>query len=213
MFEKPVISLSTSYLQTKYANDGYAMLCRAAELGYEYVELGHSTTNISMEGIIRAVEEGVVKVSSLHNFCPVPPFAKGATPNLFSPATKSKRESELWLRHTRNTLEFAGRFGAKAVVCHCGYLSYFFMRPDSALEKFKADAERLITNEILSEEKQIELLQAIDRHCFRQAQTIVEEAARHAAAQNFDHLISDLDTLSKKLFEVSRIVGDEQIKN
>ena len=128
MFEKPVISLSTSYLQSKYANDGYAMLCRAAELGYEYVELGHSTTNVSMEGIIKAVEEGVVKVSSLHNFCPIPPFAKGATPNLFSPATKSKKESELWLRHTRNTLEFAGRFGAKAVVCHCGYLSYFFMR-------------------------------------------------------------------------------------
>lgn len=139
MFEKPVISLSTSYLQSKYANDGYAMLCRAAELGYEYVELGHSTTNVSMEGIIKAVEEGVVKVSSLHNFCPIPPFAKSATPNLFSPATKSKKESELWLRHTRNTLEFAGRFGAKAVVCHCGYLSYFFMRPDGALEKFKAE--------------------------------------------------------------------------
>ena len=83
----------------------------------------------------------------------------------------------------------------------------------AATEMLKGEAERLITNEILSEEKQIELLQAIDRHCFRQAQTIVEEAARHAAAQNFEHLISDLDTLSKKLFEVSRIVGDEQIKN
>lgn len=83
----------------------------------------------------------------------------------------------------------------------------------AATEMLKGEAERLITNEILSEEKQIELLQAIDRHCFRQAQTIVEEAARYAAAQNFEHLISDLDTLSKKLFEVSRIIGDEQIKN
>ena len=133
MFEKPVISLSTSYLQTKYANDGYAMLCRAAELGYEYVELGHSTTNISMEGIIRAVEEGVVKVSSLHNFCPVPPFAKGAAPNLFSPATKNALESRQWQRHTKNTLEFAREFGARAVVCHCGELSYFFRRPDSKI--------------------------------------------------------------------------------
>lgn len=83
----------------------------------------------------------------------------------------------------------------------------------AATEMLKGEAERLITNEILSEEKQIELLQAIDRHCFRQAQTIVEEAARHAAAQNFEHIVSDLDTLSKKLFEISRIVGDEQIKN
>ncbi|MFQ7078937.1 MAG: hypothetical protein ACLRSW_13920 [Christensenellaceae bacterium] len=76
------------------------------------------------------------------------------------------------------------------------------LRSDRDAER---EAERLITNEILSEEKQIELLQAIDRHCFRQAQTIVEEAARYATAQNFEHLISDLDTLSKKLFEVSRL--------
>lgn len=141
MCEKPIISLSTSYLQSKYAGDGYAMLQRAAELGFEYVELGHSTTMASMEGIIKAVEEGVVKVSSLHNFCPIPPFSKGATPNLFSPATKSKIESQQWLRHTKTTLEFAEMFKAKAVVCHLGYLSYFFFRPTSAIEKFKKTCE------------------------------------------------------------------------
>ena len=83
----------------------------------------------------------------------------------------------------------------------------------AATEMLKGEAERLITNEILSEEKQIELLQAIDRHCFRQAQTIVEEAARHAAAQNFDHLISDLDTLSRGLYQMSRMTGEMQPKN
>ena len=83
----------------------------------------------------------------------------------------------------------------------------------AATEMLKGEAERLITNEILTEEKQIELLQAIDRHCFRQAQTIVEEAARHAAAQNFDHLISDLDTLSRGLYQMSRMTGEMQPKN
>ncbi len=135
MSGNPVISLSTSYLQSKFGGDGYAMLARAAEMGFEYVELGHSTTATSMEGAIRAVEEGVVKISSLHNFCPVPPFVKGPAPNLFSPATASKRESEQWMRHTKTTLEFAEKFGAKAIVCHCGFLSYFFRRPDAALEK------------------------------------------------------------------------------
>lgn len=77
----------------------------------------------------------------------------------------------------------------------------------------KGEVERLITNELLTETKQIELLQAIDRHCFRQAQTIVEEAVRHATVQNLDHIVSDLETLSKKLFEVSMIIGDEQLKN
>ncbi len=148
MNNNPIISLSTSYLQTKFEGDGYAMLQYAAELGFEYVELGHSTTIASMEGIIKAVKERVVKVSSLHNFCPIPPFAKGATPNLFSPSTKSQMESDQWLRHTKNTLEFAGMFEAKAVVCHLGYLSYFFFKPTAKLDKFteKHKDENLLEN-------------------------------------------------------------------
>lgn len=133
VFQRPVISLSTSYLQSKFDGDGYAMLQEAAEMGFEYVELGHSTTNRTMEGIERAVREGVVRVSSLHNFCPVPPFAKGAAPNLFSPSTRNALESRQWQRHTKNTLEFARAFSARAVVCHCGELSYFFSRPDSKI--------------------------------------------------------------------------------
>lgn len=83
----------------------------------------------------------------------------------------------------------------------------------ASLEKLKSDAERLITVEILNETKQIELLQAIDRHCFRQAQTIVEEAARNAIAQNFDHLIADLDALSRNLYQMSRMIGEMEPKN
>ena len=130
----PIISLSTSYLQPRFKNDGYAMLQAAAELGFEYVELGHSTSQQSCEGILKAVSEGVVKVSSLHNFCPSPPFASGPTPNLYSPATKSKIESGQWLRHTRESLEFAHKTGAKVLVCHVGSLSYFFRRPDAKLK-------------------------------------------------------------------------------
>ncbi len=155
MYKKPIIALSTSYLQSKYEGDGYAMLQRAAEMGFEYVELGHSTTMSSIEGIIKGVEEGIVKVSSLHNFCPIPPFIKGAAPNLFSPATKSKIESEQWLRHTKTTLEFAKQFNAKAVVCHLGFLSYFFRSPTAKLEKFKAKYK---DEDVLENEKYLKLL-------------------------------------------------------
>lgn len=82
----------------------------------------------------------------------------------------------------------------------------------TALDKIKADAERLISCELLDENKQIELLQLIDRHCFNQAKTIVEEAMRHAVALNYDHLIADLDALSKRLFQMSRLTGEQQSK-
>lgn len=82
----------------------------------------------------------------------------------------------------------------------------------TAIDTIKNEADRLITAEILEESKQIELMQLIDRHCFRQAQSIVEEATRHAAAQNFDHLIADLDTLSKRLYHMSRLSGERLTK-
>lgn len=132
----PIISLSTSNLQRRFGDDGYAMLQKAAQLGFEYVEIGHSTPVSAVRGILKAVDEGVVKVSSVHNFCPLPPFVRGAAPNLYSPATKSKLESEQWTRHTLVSLEFARRVGARALVCHTGRLSYFFRRPEWRVAKF-----------------------------------------------------------------------------
>ncbi len=130
---KPVIALSTSYLQNDFPNDGYSMLQEAANLGYEYVELGYSTELTSVEGIMKALGEGIVKVSSLHNFCPLPAFASGSLPNLFSPATRSKMESSQWVRHTKNTIEFAASVGADRFVSHMGALSFFFFPQDAAL--------------------------------------------------------------------------------
>lgn len=81
-----------------------------------------------------------------------------------------------------------------------------------AIDKIKADADRLITTELLDENKQIELLQLIDRHCFRQAHAIVEEAMRHAAALNYDHLIADLDVLANRILQMASMMREAQPK-
>lgn len=132
MSNKPVIALSTSYFRQDYS-DGYEMLCKCAELGFEYVELGHNTTVNLVQGVLKALKEGVVKVSSLHNFCPVPPFARPPAPNLYSPATSSKIETSQWRRHTLNTLSLAKETGASRVVMHSGALVYFFLNPKFSL--------------------------------------------------------------------------------
>lgn len=117
------------------------MLCKCAELGFEYVELGHNTTVNLVDGILKAVKEGVVKVSSLHNFCPVPPFARPPAPNLYSPATSSKLETSQWRRHTLNTLSFAKETGASRVVMHSGALTYFFLNPKYSLMESREAAQ------------------------------------------------------------------------
>ena len=195
MYDNPIISLSTSYLQTRFEGDGYAMLQRAAELGFEYVELGHSTTMASMEGIIKAVEEGVVKVSSLHNFCPVPPFASGAVPNLFSPATKSKIESELWRKHTLNTLDFATQTKAKAIVAHCGRLSYFLFPPEKDVLKF---TDKMIPAELAENKKYLKI-----------AKTFVEKTTKSAFKKDYKNLVKNLESIEENLKESGVVIGIE----
>lgn len=191
----PVISLSTSFLQRRFPKDGYAMLCRAAELGFEYVELGHSVPITSVEGILRALKEGVVKVSSVHNFCPVPPFASGACPNLFSPSTKSDMESQQWLRHTRNSVEFAKQTGARALVTHCGSLSYFLFRPDAALEK------------IIAENKTSKLAELPEYDAAKKA--FLKKSAARAEKKDYKFLLENLAKIEPNLEEAGIVLGLE----
>ncbi len=192
---KPVISLSTCFLQSRFPQDGYAMLSRAAELGYEYVELGHSTPISSIEGILKALSEDIVKVSSLHNFCPVPPFASGSVPNLYSPSTKNKIESEQWKRHTLNTLELAKQTNAKAIISHSGELTYFLFRPDWQLAKFYKDEN--ISE--LSENKNFE----------KTLNAFLKKSQKNIFPRHYKYLLENLNSIKEELEKSSVIIGVE----
>ena len=191
----PVIALSTSFLQSRYPEDGYAMMSRAAELGYEYVELGHSVPIVAVDGILRALNEGIVKVSSLHNFCPVPPFASGAVPNLFSPSTKSAAESQQWRRHTNNTLDFAKQTGARAVVSHSGSLSYFLFPPKRVVEKFYK------TDKLSEFSETSEFVRARDR--------FETKTAARAFKKDYTFLLENLSAIEENLCAADVFLGVE----
>src|SRR5579871_2667104 len=97
---KPILALSTSWCSNRHM-DGYAMLKEIADLGFEYAELSHGIRIVLVPGILRAVEEGVIKIGSTHNFCPLPTGIVQAMPNLFEPSAPDRREHEQWLRHTK----------------------------------------------------------------------------------------------------------------
>lgn len=78
----------------------------------------------------------------------------------------------------------------------------------SAVEALKEQAERTITSELLEESKQIELLNLIDRHCFKQAQTVVDEVAGRAVTMGLENIAEKLETLSKRLNNLSEIYGE-----
>lgn len=106
------------------------MLCEMADLGFDRVELSHGIRITLVPGILKAVEEGVVKVGSTHNFCPLPMGALHAAPNFFQPSSPDTRERDQWLRQTKRSIDFAEQVGASLLVCHLGSVRHFWLEPD-----------------------------------------------------------------------------------
>lgn len=113
------------------------MLVEAREMGFEYVELSHGTRIVLVEGILRAVEEGVVKVSSTHNFCPLPTGINHSAPNLFEPSVSQSQEHDQWLRHTKRSIEFTAKVGANAMVTHLGSVHFFWTNPVRKIRRYQ----------------------------------------------------------------------------
>jgi sugar phosphate isomerase/epimerase len=100
--------------------DGRAMLREIRDLGFEHAELSHGTRISLMPGILDAVNAGEIKISSLHNFCPLPMGVNHSAPNLYQFSDERPRQRELAERYTLKTIEFASRVNAPMVVLHIG---------------------------------------------------------------------------------------------
>lgn len=112
-------SLSTCWNSNRHT-DGRAMLREVRELGFEYAELSHGTRISLVPGILEAVDAGEIKISSVHNFCPLPMGVNHSAPNLFQFSDERPRERELAERYTQKTIEFAARVRAPLAVLHSG---------------------------------------------------------------------------------------------
>jgi sugar phosphate isomerase/epimerase len=112
-------SLSTCWNSHRHT-DGQAMLREIRDLGFEYAELSHGIRISLLPGVFQAVQAGEIKISSLHNFCPLPMGVNHAAPNIFKFTADNPRERENAVKHTLKTIETAVRLNAKLVVLHMG---------------------------------------------------------------------------------------------
>ncbi len=98
------------------------MLREIRDLGFEFAELSHGTRISLLPGILDGVAAGELKISSLHNFCPLPIGVNYSAPNLYQFSADRPREREMAHRYTLKTIEFAARVKAPVVVLHLGSL-------------------------------------------------------------------------------------------
>jgi sugar phosphate isomerase/epimerase len=132
---KPIVALSTCWCSHRH-QDGYAMLKEMAALGFEYVELSHGIRITLVPGILKAVEEGIVKIASCHNFCPLPTGVTHAAPNLYTCSSADARERDQWMRHSKRTIDFAHQVKARKVVLHLGAVEFFWFNPSGKLDAY-----------------------------------------------------------------------------
>jgi len=96
------------------------MLQEIRDLGFQFAELSHGIRVSLLPGIIESVAAGEIKISSLHNFCPLPMGVTTPAPNLYQFSSDRPRERELAERYTLKTIELAARLKAPLVVLHSG---------------------------------------------------------------------------------------------
>jgi sugar phosphate isomerase/epimerase len=112
-------SFSTCWNSHRHT-DGRALLREIHSLGFDHAELSHGIRVSLLPGIFEAVDAGDIKISSLHNFCPLPMGVNHAAPNLYKFSSANPRERENAWRHTLKTIETAARVHAQVVVLHLG---------------------------------------------------------------------------------------------
>ena len=107
-----------------------------ADLGFDAIELSHGIRITLVPGLLKAIQDGVVRVSSTHNFCPLPTGVLHAAPNLFEPSARHPQEHDQWLRHTKRSIDFAAQVGARVLVCHLGSVGFFWFNPAERLHAY-----------------------------------------------------------------------------
>jgi sugar phosphate isomerase/epimerase len=96
------------------------MIREIRDLGFGNVELSHGVRVSLVGGIQEAVEQGVVRISSLHNFCPLPLEVQGASPDCYEFTSHRPFDQRRAVKLSLQTIDFAQRLGAPFVVMHLG---------------------------------------------------------------------------------------------
>jgi sugar phosphate isomerase/epimerase len=101
---------------------GEGLILEIKKLGFHEVELNFKLTPTIVAQIGSLVKKDLIKVESLHNYCPIPESMEieKALPDCFSMASLDELERQTAVKQTKITIDTAADLGAKAVVLHCG---------------------------------------------------------------------------------------------
>lgn len=113
------IAFSTSWNSNRHEK-GAEIVEEILSLGFDTVELGHGLKAHQVQEILAAQEKLSFRVSSLHNYCPLPPEVFVDQPDCYEFTSHRLSDRQRAVRLTFQTIDMAVRFGAQRVVIHSG---------------------------------------------------------------------------------------------
>lgn len=114
-----MLSLSTCWNSQRHEN-GEKLAYEARSLGFEWIELSHGLKVTHLPGLLKAVTENIIKISSVHNFCPSPVEVMMDAPDAYEFTSHREADRIRAMDLTEKTMETAAKFGASRVVVHLG---------------------------------------------------------------------------------------------
>jgi sugar phosphate isomerase/epimerase len=114
-----MLSFSTSW-NSRRQKHGEAIVREILDLGFSTIELSHGLKAPVVQEILKARKTLKFSVSSLHNFCPMPPEVLVDQPDCYEFSSHRPGDRERAVRLTLQTIDMAERFEADVVVVHTG---------------------------------------------------------------------------------------------
>lgn len=116
--DRPLVALSTMWaVQPRFERDLLAFVERAAELGFEAVEVNHS---MDAEHVAVLRPQRVLPVTAVHAPAPLERHASAGWNRELNLASTDNAERELVVEYTLRTIALAAELGARHVVVHLG---------------------------------------------------------------------------------------------
>lgn len=114
-------SLSTSW-NSPSCTSGFDIIKQIKAMGFDTVELDWALEKKTVDEILSMKDAGEIRISSLHNVCPLPGGVTPdkATPDYYCLSSPDEEERGMAVKAACNTIDYAKRSGARAVVLHMG---------------------------------------------------------------------------------------------
>ena len=114
-----MLSFSTSWNAAR-DKSGQEIVQEILDLGFDAIELGHGLSAPVVHEMLELQKKTPFVVSSLHNFCPLPPEVLADQPDRYEFTSPRPGDRERAVRLTLQTIDMAERFEAPVVVVHTG---------------------------------------------------------------------------------------------